>query len=837
MTLKPPVSAWRLTYRGFAPEEEMLREALCATGNGAFVTRGAAPEADADEVHYPGTYIAGGYDRLTTVIAGREVENEDLVNAPNWLPLTFRHAGEDEWFHLSRVRIKRYRLDLDMRTGVLTRFVTFVDAAGRRTELTQRRLVHMRRRNVAALETTLVAKNWSGPIVVRSALDGTVANSGVARYRELDGRHLEPVYGKLGADDTICLVVETRQSRLRIAESARTRLFVDGEQLIAHAELEERPGYIAQHLSAEIQQDVPLSIEKTATVFTSRERGISEPGYAACTTLERTPGFAELLATHIMAWDFLWRRCAIALNGETDANRTLHLHVFHILQTVSHNSVDLDAGVPARGLHGEAYRGHVFWDELFIFPYLNCSFPDLTRALLLYRFRRLTEARWRARQAGFQGALFPWQSGSDGREETQVLHLNPNSGRWLPDHSHLQRHVNAAIGYNIWQYYQFTLDMEFLSAYGAEMFLEIARLFASMSSYDPALDRYQIRGVVGPDEYHDGYPWADEPGLDNNTYTNVMAVWILRRALDILDLLPQPRRDELVATLGLTTADFELWELITRKMRVVFHDGVLSQFEHYDRLEEFDWDAYRARYGDIHRLDRILEHEGDTPNRYRVSKQADVLMLFYLFSQEELRRLMTRMGYPFDEQLVTDTIHYYAQRTSHGSTLSRIVQSWVMARADRAESWYFFYGALQSDLLDIQGGTTKEGIHLGAMAGTVDMVVRGYVGLEIRDDILWFDPSLPLELDKLRYALLFRGHWIDVEAIGDRFSISTRRSAAGPITVALHGETVTLEPGAKLVGTLDRGGQGGPQTVAEGEVHVVGPLSSEPPPTPPCCAS
>ena len=148
--------------------------------------------------------------------------------------------------------------------------------------------------------------------------------------------------------------------------------------------------------------------------------------------------------------------------------------------------IDGDVGIPARGLHGEAYRGHIFWDELFIFPVINLRIPAITRALLKYRYRRLEEARLAAKEAGFEGAMFPWQSGSDGREETQQVHLNPKSGRWLPDNSHLQRHVSAAIAYNIWHYYEATWDLEFMAYYGAEMLFEIARFWTSATSYDDA---------------------------------------------------------------------------------------------------------------------------------------------------------------------------------------------------------------------------------------------------------------------------------------------------------------------------------------------------------------
>ena len=803
MRPRVPQRAWRLTYRGFDPDEEALREALCALGNGYFVTRAAAPEASADGVHYPGTYLAGCYNRRITELLGRPVENEDLVNVPNWLPLTFR-VEDGEWFHLSKVTVRRYSLDLDMHAGILTRFVAFRDDLGRQTEVTQRRLVHMGDKNVAALETVITARNWSGRITIVSGLDGRVTNAGVPRYSDLDGTHLVPVSAGRQADDSISLVVETSQSHIRIAEAARVRLRRDGARCELQAELEEQEGYVALHIPCDLHQDAPVTVEKTVALFSSRERGISEPGYAARRKLERTASFEELLDTHVVAWDNLWRRCSLSFNGHRESNRTLHLHVFHTLQTISPNSVGLDVGVGARGLHGEAYRGHVFWDEIFVFPFFNRTFPELTRELLMYRYNRLPAARSSALEQGFLGALFPWQSGSDGREETQVIHLNPRSGRWLPDVSHLQRHVNAAIAYNVWQYWETTHDSDFLSAHGAEMVIEIARFFASLATYNRRLDRYEILGVMGPDEYHTGYPWREEPGLDNNAYTNVMAVWVLSRAFDIMRMLPAPRREELVASLGLTETELASWDHIMRRMRIVFHDGVISQFEHYDKLEEFDWDGYTAQYGDIQRLDRILESEGDTPNCYKASKQADALMLFYLVPLDQLQCLFATLGYPLDEEMVGSTIRYYAERTSHGSTLSGVVHAWVVKELELELSWSFFKNALQADLLDMQGGTTREGIHLGTMAGTVDLLQRAYVGLEIHDDVLCFDPRLPSELDSLRYAFLFRGRWIDLEVAGDTLTVGLRRSTADAVTVRLGGRTELLKPGAKAVVSLDR---------------------------------
>ncbi|MEX2240467.1 MAG: glycosyl hydrolase family 65 protein [Burkholderiales bacterium] len=783
--------SWSLDYREFKPEEERLREALCTLGNGYFATRGAAPEAAAGEVHYPGTYLAGGYDRQATEIAGREIENEDLVNLPNWLALAFRIDGAD-WFDLKAVEILDYRQVLDFSCGMLERHVRFRDAAGRHTRFDERRLVHMAEPHLAALETVLTAEDWSGPLEVVSALDARVENAGVARYRDLARRHLEPLEARAAGADTVLLKVRTLQSRLEIALAARTRL----DRPCQARELVEA-GYAGSRLHLEPRQGEPLRIEKIVALHTSRDRAISECGEAALASAARAPDFAALAASHGLAWSHLWQRFDIALeDGGERTQRILRLHIFHLLQTASPNSKMLDAGVPARGLHGEAYRGHIFWDELFIFPLLNFRLPEITRALLLYRYHRLGAAREAARAAGYRGAMFPWQSGSSGREESQVLHLNPRSGRWIPDHTYLQRHVNAAIAYNVWQYYQVTRDLEFLGFYGAEMFLEIARFWGGFATFNETHQRYEILGVVGPDEFHTADAETGRPGLDNHAYTSVMAAWVLARAFDVLAALPDERRRELRETLALGDEELARWDDASRRMRVAFHgNGIISQFEGYEQLAELDWDRYRAEYRDFSRLDRVLEAEGDDVNRYKASKQADVLMLFYLFSAEELEEIFGRLGYSFPADTIPKNVAYYAARTTHGSTLSRVVNSWVLARSDRAGSWRQFLEALESDVGDIQGGTTSEGIHLGAMAGTVDLVQRGYTGIEARGDVLWLNPRLPQELACLRLTVRYRGLTLDLEVRQEVLEVHARASNAAPIALGVVDAVHSLKAG------------------------------------------
>ncbi len=791
MSAAPARSDWALVYEGFDPAHEPLREALCTLGNGYLATRGAGEEAHADEIHYPGTYLAGGYDRLESTVAGRVLTNEDLVNVPNWLVLSFQAAGGD-WLNPLALELLAYRQTLDMRAGVLRRHLRLRDRHGRETLLESERIVHMRRPHLAALRWRLTPQNWSGPLTVHSALNGAVLNAGVARYRALDSKHLQVLAAAVRAD-SLDLAVRTRQSGLELAQVARTRVYRDGALHEVERRPVQRPEYVAQELLLRAREGETLTLEKIVALYSSRDRGISEPRLEAEKAVRRAGRFADLLEEHTSAWKHLWDRIDVGITSGEDLQRTVRLHIFHLFQSVSRHSIDLDVGVPARGLHGEAYRGHVFWDELFIFPFFTYRIPEITRALLLYRYRRLPEARHNAGQEGYRGAMYPWQSGSNGREETQVMHLNPRSGEWGPDYSRRQRHVNAAIAYNIWQYYWMSADLEFMEMYGAEMLLEIARFWASAAEYRSERGRYEIRGVMGPDEYHETLPGSDEPGLRNNAYTNVMAVWVLERALAVLDMLRPHARAELTELLRLDEAELRRWEEITGRMFVPFHEGeIISQFEGYERLAPFDWSAYRAKYGNIERLDRILKAEDDSADRYQVSKQADVLMLFYLLPPKELRRIFQKLGYTLSDETISRNIEYYLQRTSHGSTLSKVVHASVLDRLDRAAAYRMFCEALESDVSDVQGGTTPEGIHLGAMAGTVDIVLRHYAGIDTTEEVIAFHPRLPPDIERLHLRLRYRSSWYELTVTPELFSVEL--DGVAPATINVLGEHHQLFP-------------------------------------------
>ena len=780
---------WKIIYNDWDPEKHPLREALCTLGNGYFATRGAMEEMKAAGSNYPGTYLGGGYNRAVSDIQGKKIENEDLVNWPNWLYLNYK-IGDGNWFDFSKAEILEYNLVLNLKEGILERRLKTRDDKFRETTLISRRIVSMHDKHVAAIEWVLVPENWDDEITVRSGIDGDIQNSGVDRYSDLNGNHLEiSNIGELEGGG-IFLTAITRQSKIMMTQSATLKVIVDEREVGKNAKIinDEKSVYLEVKISCRKLNAIRL--EKLVSLYSSKDTAISDPFTEARLKSKRLTSFNQIFQEHRIAWAHIWSLSNMDIKTSGNEILLLRLHLFHLHQTVSENSIGIDMGVPSRGWHGEAYRGHIFWDELYIFPFIFYHIPELARSLLMYRYHRLPMAREAAGKVGLKGAMFPWQSGSNGREESQKIHLNPKSGRWLPDHSMLQRHINAAIAYNVWQYYQATGDKDFLASFGAELILNTALFWSCMAEFNKDKGRYEIKGVMGPDEYHTHYPNSEKPGLDNNAYTNFMAAWNIRCAINLLELFKGEHALKLARKVGFDKDIVSRWKDIVKNMYIPFTDqGIILQFDGFDKLKDLDWHSYRKTYGEALRLDRILEKEGDSPNFYKATKQADVLMLFYLFSSKELEQLFHEMGYPFKPERIPATIKYYEDITAHGSTLSQVIYAWVYSRSHRRLSWLRFKKALMSDFNDVQGGTTPEGIHLGAMAGTIDIIQRCYMGMEIREDTLWLNPRLPDEIIEINFQIRYRSHWIKLKVNQKKIYIRFDKGWAEPVKININGTT------------------------------------------------
>ncbi len=791
--------SWLLNYHDYDQDKERSREALLTVGNGYFGTRGALEESKANKVNYPGTYMTGLFNKLVSKVGERDIENEDFVNISNWLPVSFR-IDKGSWFEFSpepSFKIIELHRTLDIRQGELRRTLVVEDPEHRLTRVVSSRFAGMADPHRACLRYTITPLNYEGTIELKSGLFGDHLNAGVERYNSLEQQHLEAVSetvsGKLSE-----LVVKTTQSDILIAACASSSLNKEAELGSSSG-----AGWVENYFSVEVKQEEEVVFEKLVAIYTSRDPGVEDPLAEARDILEAMSEYTGELKLSAGRWKELWDRMDVRISGDREAQKLVRLHLFHMMVSASPHHAGLDSGIPPRGLHGEAYRGHIFWDELYILPLFNLHFPEVVKSVLMYRYRRLDAARAYAKEYGYEGAMFPWQSGSDGREETQIIHLNPLSGEWGDDYSSLQRHISLAIAFNIWTYYEVSMDLDFMEQYGGEMLLDICKFWASKSEADPQ-GKYHIHKVMGPDEFHESLPGSGVGGLTDNAYSNIMVSWMMEKAFRLINDLGADHRTKILKELALTVEDLDLWRKIMHGLTLhVSDDGVVEQFKGYFGLDELDWDHYREKYGDIHRLDRILKSEGKSPDSYKLAKQADFLMSFYNLRTQEVQHTVTGLGYDLPKDFAKQNYDYYLARTSHGSTLSRLVHArlaWELGMSD--SGWELYMDALRSDLVDIQGGTTGEGIHCGVMAGTVYDVLVSFAGLNLSGDIPLLNPKLPGHWKGLDFQFTYRGISYLVSISDQQIKISGENMGKDEIKFHLCGEEHTLAAGKLATATM-----------------------------------
>ena len=748
---------WSLTYHDYDKEKERTRESLLSVGNGYFGTRGAMEESLANKINYPGTYIAGVYNKLKSKVQNKDIYNEDFVNCPNWTYINF-NINDEVPADINDYEIIDFYRNLNFKTGVLSKNIIIRDKKARETQIISKRIASMDNPHIAAIEYSIKPLNYSEDICISSGIIGNIINSGVERYKQLNQKHLLPVHQE--ADKNFnSILVKTSESDIKIAMSSKINVSINGNLVNPEFNHKLAQGNAFTDFHTNINKNDILKINKIISIYTSKDKNVEDAYITSKNEISKFDSFDEVFISSKKQWDKIWDKIDISVEGDRLAQKLLRLHLYHIMVTTSEHNKDIDFGIPARGLHGEAYRGHIFWDELFILPFYDIHFQEAAKSVLLYRYRRLDEARNYAKEYGYKGAMFPWQSASSGCEETQILHLNPITGKWGDDYSSLQRHVSLAIAYNIWQYFNITDDVDFINNYGLELLLEICRFWASKANYNKVTGRYEIDKVMGPDEFHEKYPDKDNGGLKDNAYTNIMLAWLLNKTLNLLDVSDKSAKQKVFNKINLNEAELKNWEDIKNNLNIIISpDGIISQFDGYFNLKELDWEAYKNKYGNIYRMDRILKSEGKSADDYKVAKQADTLMIFYNLDKNEIDNIFKNLNYDLPDDYLLKNLQYYLKRTSHGSTLSRIVHSYLANLIDnKSLSIELYYQALTSDYSDVQGGTTGEGIHTGVMAGTVLITFSSFAGVNLKSKILNVKPNLPDKWRKISFNFNFKG--------------------------------------------------------------------------------
>ncbi|YAF98730.1 MAG: beta-phosphoglucomutase [Nodularia sp. CChRGM 3473] len=713
---------WILIETQFDPEQLHSGETIFTIGNGYLGTRGSFDEGYIRAL--PATFIHGVYDDVPVVYT-------ELVNCPDWLPLIVIIDGER--FRLDQGEILQYDRQLDLRQGILSRSLRWHSPSGKVIDIHFERFASMADQHVLGQRCRLTPLNFDGLIEVQASINGYPENQGFNHWEGLD-------QGK--TEQGIWLHSRTRNSRIDIGMGAK--LTVLGTE--ASLQVNTAPGYPTLSATFLATSAQTVIVEKLVTVFTSRET--DTPILAAQEKLAYLPDYTTLLDANELAWDEVWQNSDILIEGDSIATFAVRYNIFQLLIAgPKHND---KVSIPAKTLSGFGYRGHIFWDtEIFILPFFTFTQPALARNLLSYRYHTLNGARRKASHYGYKGAMFPWESAVTGDEVTPRWSLpsdfyGEDIRIWCRDH---EIHISSDIPYAVWYYWQATGDDEWMRDCGAEIVLDTAIFWSSRVEFNAQQDRYEIRGVIGADEYHEF--------VHNNAFTNRIVQWHLEKTLMVDDWLRHTypeRAAELEEKLQLSSGDAmrSQWQDIIAKMWIPYDPstGLIEQFEGFFQLADINLEDYEPREKSIQAVLGIEE-----ASKRQVLKQPDVLMLLYLMRESA--------EFPYRQKILQANWDYYAPRTdiTYGSSLGPAIHAILASDlSNLAEAYTRFMQAAMVDLGDLRGNTT-DGIHGASAGGVWQAVVFGFGGIQLTGNGPVANPHLPTGWTRLKFKLHWHGQW------------------------------------------------------------------------------
>ncbi|MDZ7963896.1 MAG: glycoside hydrolase family 65 protein [Nostoc sp. DedSLP03] len=710
---------WNVIETEFNPTQLHHKETVFTLGNGLLGVRGTFEEGYPQD--FPGVLIHGVYDDVT-------ITHTELVNCPNWLPLVVKVAGDR--FSMDSGEILNYERRLDLRLGLVSRDVRWRSPNGHTLDFHFERFISLADQHVLAIRAQITSVDFEGEITVEAGFDSEPHTQGVKHWRTLNQGGIEQI---------IWLNSTTLHSNIQLGMAAK--LVVDGDET-APVSVENAFTSPTLTTTLELYPGKTVTVEKIVTLFTSRETEI--PIATALQRLAEEPRYTTLLAAHITAWEQVWQDSDIIIEGDRLAQLSVRYNLFQLLAVTPRH--DSRVSIPPKTLSGFAYSGHIFWDtEIFILPFLTLTQPALARNLLTYRYHTLPGARRKAQEAGYQGAMYAWESATTGDEVTPRWVPAPNGELiriWCGD---IEVHITADIAYAILHYWQTTNDDDWMRDYGAEIILDTAVFWESRVQWNQERHSYDILDVIGPDEYHDR--------VDNNAFTNLMVQWHLQSALALWDWLKQAYPEtstELVQKLNLTTERLHHWVEIQERLFVNedAQTGLIEQFEGFFQLENVNLADYEPRSKSLQSLLGV-----EATNQKQILKQPDVLMLLYLLRER------------YDYQTLATNWDYYTQRTDHsfGSSLGPAINAILACDLNQPTEAYTHF--LRSALVDLEDVrlNAAEGIHAASAGGVWQAVVFGFAGIRMTQFGPVACPNLPPNWTRLKFRLQWRNEWYDFD--------------------------------------------------------------------------
>jgi alpha,alpha-trehalose phosphorylase len=738
-----PADEWNIIEKEFHPEFLAQLETMLALGNGYLGMRGCPEEGGPHAEN--GTFI-NGFHETRPIVYGEEAYGfakigQSILNVTD--SKIIKLFVDDEPFWLPNANFLSYDRRLNMKSGTLDREILWETPAGKQVLITSRRVVSFVHRHVAAISYRVTLLNAEAPVVIASEM---VAEAPNAHAHEDDPRRANVFAGRVlhhrasyAKDRRIVLCHATEKSRMTLTCATDHALETACPHTYKAVHTEDF-GQVA--FTIEARPGCPIHLTKYMVYHTSQTASSEELCGRAEWTMDRVmnEGFQQLLAAQEQYMDDFWRRSDVQVRDiredrlkrtTVETQQAIRFNLFHILQASARAE---DAGVPAKGLTGQAYEGHYFWDtEIYLLPFLTYTSPRIARNLLTFRYRMLAQARAHARQLGHRGAMFPWRTISG--EEASAYYAAGTA----------QYHINADIMYALRKYVQATGDEQFLRDYGAEMLVETARLWLDLGFYsDGKGEKFCINAVTGPDEYN--------TVVNNNAYTNLMARENLRYAAQTVESLRSTKPDAYNALMHKTALDpseVEAWLRAVERMYVPYDEQlkIIPQDDNF--LDREPWD-FRNTPRDRYPL--LLFYHPLNIYRKQVIKQADVILAMFL------------LGDAFSPEAKKRNFEFYDPLTTGDSSLSSCVEAIIAAQVgDMEKAIRYGMAALLMDLADV-GGNVKDGCHIASMGGTWMMLTYGFGGMRDDDGTLSFWPRrAPEDNATLRFPVTYRGQMLEVE--------------------------------------------------------------------------
>jgi kojibiose phosphorylase len=747
---------WLIEEKRFHPHKQGVYESLFTIGNGYLGVRGALEENPHGS--YRGMYIAGIFDKSEGYVS-------EIVKAPGWCDLSV--WCNDKKFAIDTCTVLSHRRVLDMRKGILHRTARLKCPKGRILRIETKRLVFAHQVRGALLDVTVTPENFSGELKVISGLSSDVTNLGYFPKEKI--KHLNLVTMQRD-EDRIYLEAETRDNKTRIAMAADTLYMGPAMGVIKVSRIYGEK--FAQELIFQAERGRPYRFTKWVSIFTSRE-GYERQLESAATDLLKDmihDGLDYHLKKHLEKREKDWQAADIQIKGDRKAQKGIRFNIYHLMIAKPHH--DPTVSVAAKFLTGEGYKGHTFWDtEIFILPFYIYNFPVEARNLLMYRYYTLKGALKNAKQYGYKGAKFAWESASTGEEMTPDYGLRADGSSVKIFTSDEEHHIVADVVHGVHNYVRATGDLDFLYNHGAEIVFQTARFW--LSRVEKRRDRYEIRKVVGPDEFHEH--------VDNNTFTNYLARWNLSYAYNLYQKMKQQAGKSfkvLAGKLKLKEKEIEQMRVVSKLLYIPYDQSseLIEQFEGYLTLEDHT----------IQKLDKngmpLLPAGVNEANleKTQLIKQADVVLLLYLFLDH------------FMPSLKEKNYKYYEARTMHKSSLSPCIYALMgLETGDHKRAYDYFIKTSYIDLVDANKNAA-DGIHGAATGGAWMTVMHGFAGMKVRNRNLCFDPWLPRRWQELSYSCYWQGSLLRVKV--KHSSISFQVASGRSVNVVVQGKQARVKP-------------------------------------------